>query len=413
MKIVIVVGTFPALSETFVLDQIVGLINAGHDISIFAFTPPPEKKTHEAVQKYRLHERCRYWGPVRRSRLSLIWAAIRGLLARRSLEANRNLLGTLNFIRYGFEALTFRLFFAALAIDKCVSEADLLLCHHGPNGLLMAKLKAAGLIAGKIVTVFHGSDLTSFLIRRGQNTYQELFRQGALFLPISDRLKETLRTIGAPMEKIHVHHMGIDCSHFEFVPRGSNSARPARIISVARLVEKKGIEYALLAFARVHAALPNIEYEIIGDGPLAKKLAALISENGLSDCVRMNGWMDRDEVMTRLRNSDILLAPSVTGVNGDQEGIPVAIMEAMAIGLPVISTQHGGIPEIITNNISGYLVRERDVDALAEAILDACRERNDLSRVSEAGRAVIVNEFDNRALNEKLCSILQSVHDRM
>ncbi len=198
--------------------------------------------------------------------------------------------------------------------------------------------------------------------------YQTLFREGDLFLPVSHSLKRLIIQLGCDEEKIVVLPSGINCQNLPSSPRNSQQGEPIRVITIARLVEKKGIAYAIQAIDKIVKSGKSIQYSIIGDGELRGDLERLIEEKDLKEYVQLLGWKSHEEVIRLLQDAHILIAPSVTAKDGDQEGIPNAIKEAMALGLPVIGTQHSGIPEIVEDGVSGFLVEERDADALADRL---------------------------------------------
>ena len=146
----------------------------------------------------------------------------------------------------------------------------------------------------------------------------------------------------------------------------------------------------------------------MGDGSLKEGLQQLILQLGVDNIVTLVGWKNQQEVIEIIKNSDIMLAPSVTSRNGDREGIPVVLMETMAMGLPIISTVHSGIPELIENGVSGFLVPERDVDALAEK-LNYLVENPDIWRnMGAAGRGFVEEYYNIDKLNDKLVEIYTS-----
>jgi colanic acid/amylovoran biosynthesis glycosyltransferase len=177
-------------------------------------------------------------------------------------------------------------------------------------------------------------------------------------------------------------------------------------------VEKKGIQYSVKAIARVVKKFPYIEYGIVGDGPLRGEIEDLINELELKRHVRMYGWMKQEEVIELLKQSHIFLAPSVTSKEGDQEGIPVALMEAMAQGLPVLSTDHSGIPELVQDGTSGFLVPERDVEALANKLEYLVEHPEIWPERGKAGRDYVKKHYDIHRLNDRLVEIFQSLLDR-
>ena len=200
-----------------------------------------------------------------------------------------------------------------------------------------------------------------------------------------------------------VHHMGVDTERYRFRLRRRDPDAPVELLTVGRLIEKKGVAYALRAVAGLAEAGLPCRYRIVGDGPQRQDLERLRDELGLQDRVQFLGWREQQSVIGLMQDCDILLAPSVTAENGDQEGIPVTLMEAMASGMLVASTWHSGIPELVEDGVSGRLVPERDADPLTAALLRLCRDDAELwPGYSEAARGKILEEFDITRLNRAL-----------
>jgi colanic acid/amylovoran biosynthesis glycosyltransferase len=309
---------------------------------------------------------------------------------------------SLNIFRYGREAVSLGVFFRILPFLGA-HRFDIAHCHFGPNGVLATFLREAGVLRGRIVTSFHGYDMTSFLRVEGEGVYDGLFQQGDLFLPISERWKERLIGMGCPPEKTEVHRMGIDLARCRCRDRPADSPQ-VEVLSVARLVEKKGLEYGIRAVANLLTRGEDLRYSIVGDGPLREDLDRLIGDLGFADRMRILGWMDQEEVLDRMGRSHIFLAPSVTGPDGDQEGIPVVLMEAMALGLPVVSTHHSGIPELVKDGKTGFLVSERDPEGLAEKLLVLLQDPYAMRQMGLEGRLHIEGNYDIDGLNDRLVS---------
>ena len=405
MRIAFIVGGFPALSETFILNQVTGLIDMGHDVEIFAHRNPKEAKVHPDIDNYRLLERTSYFdmpdGRVERVLKALC------LIARELPRHPGAVLSSLNVLRYGKDALSLYLLYALVPLLG--KSFDILHCHFGPLGVLGIRLRRMG-VGGKVVTTFHGFDMTSYLQSHGDGVYDELFAKGDMFLPISNRWKEKLVGLGCDERKVMVHRMGVDTDKFAYrAPRDKRGGK-IRLLTIARLAEKKGVRYGIEAVARLVDKYPSVEYTVIGDGPLRGELEALASGLGVSNMVRFAGPMSQEEVKARMLESDVMVAPSVTSAEGDQEGIPVAIMEAMAVGLPVISTLHSGIPELVEDGVSGFLVPERDSGALLERLVSLVKDSELRESMGVAGRRRIEEHFDvnklNRRLEEKFRSLL-------
>jgi colanic acid/amylovoran biosynthesis glycosyltransferase len=276
-------------------------------------------------------------------------------------------------------------------------------------GARAVRLRQAGIVRGRVATVFHGFDVSAIVQRAGSGTYGQLFGSGDLFLPISVHWRQRLIALGCPAARTAVHRMGIDCSLFDFAIRDRAEGEPLRLVTVARLVEKKGVEYAIRAVARLVEKGVDVVYSVVGDGPLRGALEKLVTELGLSGRVKILGALSHADVVALLASSHIMVAPSVTASNGDMEGIPVAIMEAMASGLPVVSTQHSGIPELISDGVTGYLVPERDTDALAEKLHHVAEHAAEWPLVARAARAFVGEHHDIATLNDQLARRLETL----
>jgi colanic acid/amylovoran biosynthesis glycosyltransferase len=391
VKIAFMLGQFPLLSETFILDQITGLIDRGHDVSILAERPSQEATIHPTVASYRLREITRYEAlPASRIERVLRFPAT----WRPDLPGWR----ALNIMRWGVEAASLRLAWAASTLGGGPAY-DIVQCHFGALGRKAVLLRAIGALSGRIVTAFHGEDITCYPHRFRTNVYAPLFALGDLFLPISDRWNPELRALGCPPARTRVHRMGVDIGRYPWPREPIARDRPLRILSVARLVEKKGIADAVHAVARLAA---DCEYLVIGDGPMRHELEIAARDLGIAGRVCFLGPLPQDAVIAQLCSADIFLAPSVTAKDGDIEGIPVVLMEAMACRLPVVSTRHSAIPELVADGISGFLVGEHDVDGLADRLARLTENPDLRRRMGVAGREAVAREFAVSTLNRRL-----------
>ena len=154
--------------------------------------------------------------------------------------------------------------------------------------------------------------------------------------------------------------------------------------------------------ANARKAGRKIHFTIVGDGHLRQQIEGKIADCRIQDAVTLYGWRDHDEIMRLLDESHILIAPSITADDGDQEGIPNVLKEAMATGLPVLSTWHSGIPELVEDGVSGYLVPERDVGALSDRLISLCDHPERWAEMGQHGRKKIEDEFDMTKINKRL-----------
>lgn len=403
MRVALVVGQFPALSETFILSHVTGLLDRGVDVRIFSRTRLPQPTTHSAVDEYGLLERTHY-GTSTPEGLWLRRAAVLRLL----VEAQRSgkpVLGALGERRRDANgALPFRHLGAEVSNDF-----DVIHCHFGPNGLLGLALRNMGILRGRLVTTLHGYDMSRALEQEGSDLYDRLFAESDLLLPISEYWKDRLETMGCPPEKVQVQRMGVDLAQFPFLPRHVPEHGPRELLSVARLTEKKGLEYALRAVARALESEPRIRYSIAGDGELRGDLEALATKLGIQHAVRFLGGVSSTRVRDLMAKSHVLLAPSVTARDGNKEGLPVVLMESMASGLPVVSTHHSGIPELVEDGVTGLLVAERDVTALALQVCLLLDDEALYKRLAVAARERVEREHDVDRLNDRLLGIYQAL----
>ncbi|MGD1913662.1 MAG: glycosyltransferase [Rivularia sp. (in: cyanobacteria)] len=405
MRIAFIVTFFPALSETFILNQITGLIDRGYEVDIYADDSRKELKVHPDVEKYSLINRT-YYNDIPTNKLLRLLNGIRLLLA----NFHKNpivLLRSLNFFKYGKNAISLRLLYMAILMQHQKQSYNIIHCHFGYNGLAGVILRDIGAIQGKVITTFHGIDVTNYVKNKGERAYDLLFQLGNIFSPVSELWKRRLIELGCNGDII-VHRMGIDCSKFSFIARKLRANGVVQIVTIARLVEKKGVEYAIRAIAKLASSKTNLNYTIVGDGPLKESLQQLIKELGVDRIVTFVGLKQQQEVIEILKNSDIMLAPSVTSFDGDREGIPVVLMETMAMGLPIISTLHSGIPELVENGVSGFLTPERDVDALAEKLNYLVENPEIWNNMGAAGRAFVEEHYNIDKLNDKLVEIYNS-----
>jgi colanic acid/amylovoran biosynthesis glycosyltransferase len=214
--------------------------------------------------------------------------------------------------------------------------------------------------------------------------------------------------LGCDERKVIVHRAGVDTARFEYRPRTRKSG-PVRLLTIARLVEIKGIDYAIHAVANAMKRGQDLQYKIAGDGPLRNSLEGLIEKLGVGDKIKLLGWQDQEGVIGLLREADILLAPSVTGGDGNQEGIPVVLMEALAQGIPVIATRHSGIPELVRDGEAGFLVPERDSEALGDKLVYLIEHPELWSEMGRRGHNYVKEHYNIDRLNDRLVEVYRQL----
>jgi colanic acid/amylovoran biosynthesis glycosyltransferase len=411
MRIAFIVGRFPALSQTFILRQVTGLLERGHEVEIFAQRPGEEPVSHREVETFELIRRTRYLNISAPPPSKLAGLAKRARLLLATSHRNPTAaLRSLNVIKFGRSALTLGVLRSvAPFFDR--GPYDIVHCQFGSLGHLGLLLKGTGLVRGKLVVSFRGYDVSSCTKVRGSHIYGELFRKGDLFLCVSEHIRGKIIKLGCDPQKAIVHRSGAPMKKSDLPSSGPRNNGNTRIVSIARLVEKKGIEYGIQAVAKVLRRREDIDYHIVGAGPLGDGLQRLIVELNAEKNIKLLGWKTQADVVELLKSSDVLLAPSVTTEEGDEEGIPGVIMEAFTAGLPVVTTYHAGIPEVVKDGESGFLVSERDPDALAKA-LERLVEMPELrARMGRNGRRFVEEHCDIDKLNDRLVKIYRQLLD--
>lgn len=267
-----------------------------------------------------------------------------------------------------------------------------------------------------LLTTLHGFDVTRSswdMLRSGRPNLinavarrAELQREGALFLCVSEFIRQAALARGFPAERLRVHYIGIDCSRIE--PR-RHAGEDGLIVHVARLVEKKGTTYLLQALARLRRQVPEARLVIIGDGPLRPSLEAEARALGIADAVQFLGVLGNAEVLQWISRAAVKVVPSVTGPDGDMEGFGIVNLEAGAQGVPVVGSRSGGIVEAIHDGYSGLLCDERDVDGLARQITRLLADRPLRERIGQQARRFVEARFDLR----RQTALLEDVYDEL
>jgi colanic acid/amylovoran biosynthesis glycosyltransferase len=346
------------------------------------------------------------WG----ERLRLAFAPVPKTLGIRIVELPAALMrpkarAALSIEKFGDDAASLRLPIAAAHWpDRATPQKRVWLAHYGRWGRFACALRELGLIAGPIATVFHGKDMSAYLDKRSPGAYKHLFARGDLFLPISEFWREKLVRLGADPSRILVHRMGVDTSRFTAIARTLKPGEPVRFLGVGRMVEKKGFDDALAAFdmMRSQPNSPDATLTLIGEGPLRARMQRKATSRGLSDRVRFTGLLPHAEVAKAINEAHIFVLPSKTSKSGDMEGIPVALMEAMGAGMPVLATRHSGTPELVEHEVSGLLCTEGDRVALAQNMELMARMPERWAAMGAAGAAKVRADFDLNAWNDKL-----------
>ncbi|WP_346289180.1 glycosyltransferase [Sphaerothrix gracilis] len=234
-----------------------------------------------------------------------------------------------------------------------------------------------------------------------------LFRQADQIVAVSQFIRDRLIERGCPPEKIQVHYIGIDLE--QLTPNPDIRRQPV-VLFVGRLVEKKGCQYLIRAMAQVQAERPDCQLVVIGDGYQRSALETLAARSLKN--YRFLGVQPPEKVRSWMNQSAVLAAPSITGQQGDSEGLPIVILEAQAMGLPVVSSLHAGIPEAVTHQQTGFLTPEKDVSAIATFLLTLLNNDSLRQTMAQQGRRQVEHRFDIRKNTQGLETLYEKLIER-
>ena len=238
---------------------------------------------------------------------------------------------------------------------------------------------------------FHGYDASVHsVITSNKKNYEKMFNYATGIVAVSSVMEKALVNMGADPSKIDVNRYGVNPDKF----KDSNPSQTSpHFFAVGRFVEKKAPYLTILAFSRVVSVVPDAMLHIVGDGPLMGPCKRLIQALKLESSIILHGIKGPEEVAIFMRQSRAFLQHSLVAESGDSEGTPVAIIEAQMSGLPVIATRHAGIPDVVVDGETGFIVEEADVDGMTEAILKVAKDPELAGQLGKAARKRAIENF--------------------
>lgn len=388
MHLLFINSIFPQPSQTFVLDQLRHALRLGLRVTILSKRYNPALLEEQAADLSGLvvHDRPRN---------GRTFARLAKGLARHpervsAFVSQRRKLGL-----HASDLL------CALQVD---GAPEVIVANFGQNGIVAARLKRAFFPQARLAVIFHGYDLSAYVAAHGWERYRRAAPAIDIAIAVNRRWANLL-IANTPLQTVVVHHLGVDLAS---IPPRQGSRREGRfsVLFVGRMVEKKGLGVLLAAVRELRARGRDLEIHAIGDGPDHDALRAQAAAAELDGSIIFYGSQPHDAVLRMMHRCDCLALPSVTAANGDQEGIPVTLMEAMAAGLPVVSTYHSGIPELVTDEQTGLLVPERDAAALADALDRLMSEAGLAVKLAANARRFVATEFNAEIQNRKLFDLI-------
>jgi glycosyltransferase involved in cell wall biosynthesis len=387
MKIAYLMSRFPKHTETFILYEMLAVEAQGVSVEIYPILKQRDAVVHE--EALALVRRAHYMPFISSSIISSNIAAIRrnakvyfGTL----FEVMRGTFGNANFLFGAISAFPKAVHFSRMMVEEQVSHIH----AHFSNHPAVVALIIHRLTGIPFSFTAHGHD-----IHKDRTMLHEKIAASAFAVTVSEYNKSLMAKKCPPEDedKIHVIHCGVDTRLFQ-VPVESDQERPVNIICVASLLEVKGHTYLVQACRLLRDRGIDFSCHLVGEGNYRSRIEKEIHQLGLGEHIKIHGACTQAHVRELLTASDIFVLASKPTRQGAREGIPVSIMEAMAVGLPVVASNISGIPELVEDGVSGFLTPPGDVDALAESIGSLIEEGSLRREMGAAGREIVLKDFN-------------------
>jgi glycosyltransferase involved in cell wall biosynthesis len=283
-------------------------------------------------------------------------------------------------------------------------KIEAVLAEYGETGVQV--MDAAERSDVPLIVHFHGYDASvNSVLAEHKHTYPRMFGIASAIIAVSRAMRCKLIDLGAPAEKVHYNPYGVDCAQFS---GADPAAAPPIFLAVGRFIEKKAPQITVSAFARLLQSCPHARLRMIGEGPLLEKCQTLAKELGIDDAVEFLGAQNHSVIKHEMQTARCLVKHSVVSATGDSEGTPLTILEAGATGLPVVSTRHAGIPDVVLEGETGFLVEEHDDASMAQHMVRIAQEPELAGMMGRAARAHIQKNFSKQQRTGSLWSIIES-----
>lgn len=388
MRIALAVTEFPSASQTFVRDHAAGLVARGHTVSLHALMqgaalePPASAATAAILPSYYAPP------PLAGSSRPQRWRLLLQNYAP-TLLSHPGLLRIVLADRSGHRLERLRRW-QTFATRR--GRIDLIHAHSGYNGERLLPLYEAGFLKSPLVVTFHGYDVHAYLRQRPADHYAPLFAGASALVVCSELMRARLTALGAPVHKLHLIANGVDLSGIAFAPRPRQPGATLRLLSVGRLVPFKGLAVLVEALRLCAEQLPAWQLDVIGDGPLRTALDQQAKTAGLSQSIRFHGALPQAAVLRQMAHSDLFLAPAIVDAEGNTETQGMALVEALAVGLPVLASAAGAIPETVGGHAVA-LTPPGDAAALAEALVTWATADPQAQARAEQGRQHVETRY--------------------
>jgi colanic acid/amylovoran biosynthesis glycosyltransferase len=407
MRTLFVAYRFPEISAMFIANTAAGLLDAGCEVDILALSGPGDPECLNAAGVARgLNSRMRIVDGAGMGLADRLRTAPGRALAVARRQGLRAVASAFNPLAHRNRLLNMRPIHEIAAFNH-FPKPDVIHCQFATVAEPFLRMREAGGLDCAIVAHFRGHDVEPFVRSGGLADLQHLWREADALISNSGFFREQLIGYGCPPDRIRVVESPVDVDNFPYTPPRLPTGRPVQLLTVARLVEKKGICYALEAVALLRGRGQDVRYRIIGGGELMEPLNAQASALGIADIVSFLGPRPHTEVAAELAAADLFVAPSITDSHGECDAAINTLKEAMLTGRPLVSTWHGGIPELVEDGRTGHLVPERDAPALADRLGRLIADPAGWPALAEAARAAAEHRFDMAFIARQTLAVYQ------
>ncbi|MCQ1536898.1 colanic acid biosynthesis glycosyltransferase WcaL [Methanosarcina sp. KYL-1] len=392
MKVAYFLDTFPKISESFILNEITEQLNGGTDVLIFSMNTPHEEIFHDEVENFDILKRTYYFD-------------IRNVFTLNIVQflyfLSRSIFYEIHDLRLPKSSLKIAYF--ATIIEK--EDVKQIHSHFANFGIYTKELSCLLKIPFTLTT--HAQDI---YFKPDFKKLRSIMDDAAAVVTISDYNKKYLEETIRLKNNVEVIRCGINPAKFDPGKGQKGNDSTINILTVSRLVEKKGIEYLVKAIPSVIEKFPGCKFTIIGSGYLHDSLNQLAMDQNVKAYIQFKGDVSDSELKENYHKADIFVLPCIVAENGDRDGIPVAMMEAMAMEIPVISTDASGIPELVIDGISGILVPQKNETEISRAIIKLCENKDLRNNMGKAGKHIIIEKYNLENEAKKLENLFQSVY---
>lgn len=404
LKIAVVVGAFPVVSQTFIVNQVNSLIDAGHEVNLYAYKKRETESIHESLKKHDLLKKVIY---LKKKNPKHIWRYFEFVIwtFQNLFKIKwKRYFKTLNVFKYGKRAYFLSNFFAT-RWSLIEDDFDIIHIHFAHNAILMSYLKSIGLFSRKtkLITTLHGYDLVPNKSEFYKDAYSNVFEQTSVFTVNSLYLKQQLQRLQPKLNTIKVLPVGLDTTYFTRTePRLESNFFD--IVFCGRLIELKGPEIAInIVDALLKKGHAKVRLKMIGNGPLYSYLDEIIKRKKLENHVFLKGEQTQELIKKELEGSDVLIMPGIPDPkSGQEEAQGLVIQEAQAMELPVVVSNIGGMKYGLISGETGFVVDSNHVNSFVNAIEVLIFDEKLKVSMGKKGAHFVKENFDNSVLTQRL-----------